>query len=319
MTPRRTPCISARAPASPGYGAVQATTARSPSTRSAGSTWRRRAICAAVSASSARCCRRRCSPTRRRRPASRGAMHRSPASVARYRLRSGAAISPTPVRFLRCARRTVEFALAPAPSDLCVFERGYTAPASWRGNLSYASQYKRVVYSLDGTYSLNVDQSAIVDLNTRTTPVFSTSGRGTAALRCRRRRSCRRAGLITPLQRLAAARDRFRPGVHASGRTGARVESPDHCDPLARSLLGDQLVGVGLLHPRRRPRVRENGFNGTTFRVAVHHAGGTAQGARPARRAFQLQGGYSITGFALSVFARLLVQACRSRRSSAAT
>lgn len=48
----------------------------------------------------------------------------------------------------------------------------YTAPRSWRANLGYESRYRWLVYSVEGTLSLNLNQTGRTDLNFAGRPIF---------------------------------------------------------------------------------------------------------------------------------------------------
>jgi hypothetical protein len=58
------------------------------------------------------------------------------------------------------------------------FDPSYTAPRSWRGNLGYSSSYRGFVYTVEGIYSLNLNQAGIVDLNFAGAPKFTTADEG---------------------------------------------------------------------------------------------------------------------------------------------
>jgi hypothetical protein len=64
-----------------------------------------------------------------------------------------------------------------APS-VRLIDENYAPPRSWRANLSYASHVRGIAWTLDGTYSLNLDQPGIVDVNLRDVPVFTTGDEG---------------------------------------------------------------------------------------------------------------------------------------------
>jgi hypothetical protein len=53
-----------------------------------------------------------------------------------------------------------------------LFGKQYSVPRSWRGNLSYASTYKKLNYSVEGIYSLNLDQPGRTNLNFTNVPQF---------------------------------------------------------------------------------------------------------------------------------------------------
>ncbi|MEO7104424.1 MAG: carboxypeptidase-like regulatory domain-containing protein [Gemmatimonadaceae bacterium] len=59
-----------------------------------------------------------------------------------------------------------------------LLDRSYTAPRSWRANLSYGSEYQGLVYSVEGAYSLNLNQPGLQDLNFANQVRFTTSDEG---------------------------------------------------------------------------------------------------------------------------------------------
>lgn len=59
-----------------------------------------------------------------------------------------------------------------APS-VQLFDSRFAAARRWTGNLSWASAYHWLFYTIDGSYSLNVDQPGTVDLNFTGTPRFT--------------------------------------------------------------------------------------------------------------------------------------------------
>ena len=62
--------------------------------------------------------------------------------------------------------------------NVTLFQQGYRPPRSWRGNLAYASTFHSLLYTIEGTYSLNLDQPGRTDLNFANTPRFALSGEG---------------------------------------------------------------------------------------------------------------------------------------------
>ena len=52
-----------------------------------------------------------------------------------------------------------------ASPNVQLFDRRYQPARSWRGNLSYASSVGSVMYVIDGTYALHLNQPSITDLN----------------------------------------------------------------------------------------------------------------------------------------------------------
>ncbi|MFI5229671.1 MAG: carboxypeptidase-like regulatory domain-containing protein, partial [Gemmatimonadales bacterium] len=64
-----------------------------------------------------------------------------------------------------------------APS-VQLFDPGYTAGKSWRGNLSVSTNVWKLVTSVEGVYALNLNQPGIMDLNFRGVPQFTVAGEG---------------------------------------------------------------------------------------------------------------------------------------------
>ena len=65
-----------------------------------------------------------------------------------------------------------------ASRAVSLFDRSYQPPRSWRGNLSYASNLGFLVYSIEGIYSLNLNQPARRDLNFANAQQFATDVEG---------------------------------------------------------------------------------------------------------------------------------------------
>ncbi|HEY4305335.1 MAG TPA: carboxypeptidase-like regulatory domain-containing protein [Gemmatimonadaceae bacterium] len=58
------------------------------------------------------------------------------------------------------------------------FDRAFTAPRSWRGNLAVSDEVRGIVLGVEGTYSLNRNQPSVINVNLRTTPQFTVAGEG---------------------------------------------------------------------------------------------------------------------------------------------
>lgn len=61
---------------------------------------------------------------------------------------------------------------ADASPAVQLFDRDFKPSRSWRGNISWGSAIKKVMYSVDAIYSLNLDQPSSVDLNFDAAPEF---------------------------------------------------------------------------------------------------------------------------------------------------
>lgn len=62
---------------------------------------------------------------------------------------------------------------ADAAPGVKLFDQRYTSPESWRASLGWTSTVRGVYLAIDGTYSLNLHQSGITDLNFTGAPRFS--------------------------------------------------------------------------------------------------------------------------------------------------
>ncbi|MGI8545755.1 MAG: hypothetical protein ACR2M1_00235 [Gemmatimonadaceae bacterium] len=67
---------------------------------------------------------------------------------------------------------------ADAAPTVQLFDPSYTAPRSWRANLGYSSSYRQLTYTVEGLYSLNLNQPGRTDLNFSGTERFVTSNEG---------------------------------------------------------------------------------------------------------------------------------------------
>ena len=184
-----------------------------------------------------------------------------------------------------------------APS-VQLFDPGYTAPRSWRGNLAYSSSYKLLTYSIEGLYSLNLNQPGRTDVNFANVPKFTLPDEG-------------RPVFVDPASIV--------PGTGTLSTVQARV-SPlfghviDNVSTLAsRSKqvtlsLSPELDGISswffaLNYTLANTRARESGFDQSTFGSPVSRA--WARGDLDVRHQLLLQGGYTFKDVALTFFGRL--------------
>jgi hypothetical protein len=64
-----------------------------------------------------------------------------------------------------CANGSGASSFADAAPSVQLFDPSYTAARRWTGNLTWSSAWRSFLYSVDGAYSLNLNQPGIVDLN----------------------------------------------------------------------------------------------------------------------------------------------------------
>lgn len=185
-----------------------------------------------------------------------------------------------------------------AAPEVQLFDPSYTAPRTWRGNLSYASSYKRLVYSIEGLYSLNLDQPGRTDVNFSGVQRFTLSDEDRPVF-------VDATGII--------------PGNGAVSSVGARISSAfghviDNVSNLtSRSRqvtlsLSPSLDGIAnwyfsLNYTLADTRALESGFDGSTFGSPASRE--WARGDLDIRHQILLQGGYAYKGIALTFFGRL--------------
>ena len=61
---------------------------------------------------------------------------------------------------------------------IAVVDRSYSAPRSWRSNVAWTGRFVPLLLTVEGTYSLNLNQPSAVDLNLTTTPLFRVASEG---------------------------------------------------------------------------------------------------------------------------------------------
>jgi hypothetical protein len=74
-----------------------------------------------------------------------------------------------------CIGGAAQSAFVDAAPGVELLDRSYTAPRSWRANLAYGSAFHGVAFSVEGLYSLNINQPGLTDLNFMNSQQFITS------------------------------------------------------------------------------------------------------------------------------------------------
>ncbi|MFI5231708.1 MAG: carboxypeptidase-like regulatory domain-containing protein [Gemmatimonadales bacterium] len=77
-----------------------------------------------------------------------------------------------------CAGGTPSASLRDTAPAVQLFDRGYNAPRSWRGNLKWTASHGKLLWTVEGLASYNVNQSGITDLNFSNVPRFTLSDEG---------------------------------------------------------------------------------------------------------------------------------------------
>jgi hypothetical protein len=98
-----------------------------------------------------------------------------------------------------CATGAGASPFADAAPSVQLFDPSYTAARRWTGNLNWASAWRFLVYSFDVAYSLNLDQSGLVDLNYNGKQQFTLSNEGNRPVFVAPTSIVLATGLLSPL------------------------------------------------------------------------------------------------------------------------
>jgi hypothetical protein len=187
---------------------------------------------------------------------------------------------------------------ADASPSVSLFDRSYQPPRSWRGNLSYASTFRSLLYSVEGIYSLNLNQPGRIDLNFNGLPRFLTAGEGRPVYAA--------VGGIDPVSGFASTVEaRKTPSfgqviLHQSdlrsiSRQATLIVSPPPEN--ARRWFGSVAYTVSSV------RALASGFDAPTFESPLLRE--WSRGDFDARHQFVIQGGVLVKGVGLTVFGHI--------------
>ncbi|MEO6778774.1 MAG: hypothetical protein ABI194_04905, partial [Gemmatimonadaceae bacterium] len=184
-----------------------------------------------------------------------------------------------------------------APS-VQLFDPSYTAPRSWRGNLSYSSSYRLLTYSIEGLYSLNLNQPGRRDVNFSKVQRFTLADEGRPVFVD--------PGSIVPASGVLSA-----VAARVSPLFGPVVDNVSTLTSRSRQLTlsaSPSLQGISnwylsLNYTLADTRAQQSGFDGGTFGSPVARNWG--RGDLDIRHQILLQGGYVFKRVSLSFFGRL--------------
>jgi hypothetical protein len=98
-----------------------------------------------------------------------------------------------------CANGIGASAFVDAAPSVQLFDPSYTPPRRWTGNLGWTSAYKVVFYSVDASYSLNLNQPSRVDLNYTGTRKFALANEANRPVYVAPTSIVPSTGLVSPL------------------------------------------------------------------------------------------------------------------------
>ncbi len=185
-----------------------------------------------------------------------------------------------------------------APS-VQLFDPNYTAPRSWRANLSYSSSYGNLfTYSVEGLYSLNLNQPGRRDANFDNVQRFTLADEGRPVF-------VDASSIVDNTGALTSVQSRVSPLFgHVIDNVSTLMSRSRQITVSASPLLeniSNWFLSVN--YTLASTRSQESGFDGATFGSPVGTTWG--RGDLDIRHQLLMQGGYSIKSFALTFFGRL--------------
>jgi hypothetical protein len=184
-----------------------------------------------------------------------------------------------------------------APS-VQLFDRQYTAARSWRSNLSYTSQFKRLAYSIDGTVSLGLNQPSSSDVNFRNTAAFVLPLEGRPVFVLPSAIDPVSGGVSPVPARIDGAFGRV-----VSNRADGRAFTRQAIVTIAPDLADVSALYGSLSYTLSSVRSIESGFDGSTFNSPVSRE--WARAPLDARHQFLFRGGYAAKGIIGTIFGRV--------------
>ncbi|HCX31074.1 MAG TPA: hypothetical protein DHU55_15100 [Blastocatellia bacterium] len=178
-------------------------------------------------------------------------------------------------------------------------DREYTAPRSWRANLAYSSSYRRLSYSIEGIYSLNLNQSGWTDVNFLDAARFTLPAEGGRPIFVDTSDIVASSGLVSPVgARRSASFGRVINNQSIDRSAGKKLTltlSPD------LSGLNNWLLAGS--YTLSSVRALSNGFDGSTAVSPTTREWG--RGNFDWRHRFLVQAGYAVHGLAMTIFGTL--------------
>ena len=198
----------------------------------------------------------------------------------------------------RCAGGPSNDIFGTRAPNVQLFDRSFTAPLSWRGNLAWASQYHGMNYTVDVTYSLNQHQPGIVDLNFNNTPSFLLVDEGRPVFVPATAIASSSGAVSTVPSRRDTAFARV-----TSSRSDLRSVSRQVIVTVAPDLYRTEGWFTSLSYVHSDVRALQRGFDGTTFLSPLDDA--WVRGDLDVRHTFQLQAGVEIGKVSFAMFGLL--------------
>ncbi|MDP9347884.1 MAG: hypothetical protein M3P24_01860 [Gemmatimonadota bacterium] len=179
-----------------------------------------------------------------------------------------------------------------------LFDAGYAAPRSWRGNLAWSSRYRRIGLTVQGIYSLNLNQPSTINLNFAGASRFVLPDEGNRPVFARISDIVPATGHVAP----AGARHTPAFGPVLSRRSDLRSESRQFILTATPSLPFNQYF-LSLSYALSSTRAQFRGSDGAASGDPTDVE--RAPGNFDARHQFQVQAGWARPWMSVTLFGRL--------------
>ncbi len=181
-----------------------------------------------------------------------------------------------------------------------LFDPAWNASRSWRGNLAWNSSFWRFTYSIEGVYSLNLNQPGIVDLNFAGQPKFTLPVEG-RPMYANSSSIVPATGALSPVD--ARRSNEFGRVVDNLGdnRSISKQLTFTVAPDFSRGFLGNVYLAGG--YTLASVRSEQRGFDASTFGNPLDRD--WTRGDLDARHQFLLQAGFAKRGFNISLQGRL--------------
>jgi hypothetical protein len=208
---------------------------------------------------------------------------------------SSYALDPTTIPQQCVSGPGVSAPFADAAPTINLFDKSYQPPRSWRGNLSYASSFGLLLYTVEGIYSLNLNQPSRRDLNFSDVERFATSPEG--------RPMFVSTSSIIPATGLVSTIEARKSGLYGpvvSNRSDARSISRHLSVNLSPSADAGYGWYLSLAYTLSSVRALASGFDAPTFASPLSRE--WSRGDLDARHHILLQAGKTIKRATLTLF-----------------
>ncbi|HEV8498617.1 MAG TPA: hypothetical protein VGQ56_17195, partial [Gemmatimonadaceae bacterium] len=197
-----------------------------------------------------------------------------------------------------CAGGAASSGLTDAAPNVVLFDRHYQPARSWRGNLSWGSAVKSLLYVVDATYAVHLNQPSSTDLNFARVPHFALANEGDRPVFVPASSIVDASGVIAP----AAARETQQYGQVLSRMSDLRGWARQASLRLRPNAVFVGRWTVDATYTFTDAHMQSRGFDGTTFGDPARVDWSRADYAP--RHEVTLSAGFSHRWFAVSLYGK---------------